>query len=154
MWQRRTRSAQVSGLIRLAVLIMRDRNRDMPDKLTVKIPYPGKPKARPRVTRTGHAFMPKDYMAWKDEIRAFVKQTCQAVHFDGPVKCEMVFHRDHIRFVIEKMEDDYQYVRGDIDNLAGGLMDAIQPAKGETGLYQNDSQVRELSARIARKGES
>lgn len=125
----------------------------MPDKLTIRIPYPGKPKARPRVTRTGHAFMPKPYMDWKELVRGFLKDSCRAVHFDGPVRCDMVFHKEHIRLVIEKIDGDQQYIRGDIDNLAGGLMDAIQPAKGETGLFTNDSQVRELTARIARTGE-
>jgi Holliday junction resolvase RusA-like endonuclease len=125
----------------------------MADSLKLHVPIPPKSKARPRVTMRG-TFMPKDYMDWKKRVRDFIKQSVGLVHFGrGPLSMSLVLYKTSFHLTIESIADDHVYLRGDVDNMAGGIMDAIQAAKGETGLYDNDSQVRELHVRVAGKDE-
>lgn len=124
----------------------------MPDRVKLNVPYPGKSKPRPRVTMRG-TFNPPDYEAWKKDVRGFVRQAAGAVQMQGALRANMVLHKDHFILELESIEDDHQYLRGDVDNIAGGIMDAIQDKKGNLGLIENDSQIRELHVRVAGRDE-
>lgn len=83
---------------------------DSPDYVLV-IKRPLFSKARPRLTRTGHAFMPPAYKLAQAEMRKQLKQQWTRGPLEGPI---------HLALVV-KGEG-----RGDTDNIAGALMDAAQ----------------------------
>lgn len=94
-----------------------------------------KPKARPRVT--GRAtYMPKSYQDWRAEIRrALIASYGSVVPVDFRFHCEMVF--------MSKKRP-----RGDLDNLIGGVLDAIQCGKHDPwGLIKDDGLMDSISAK-------
>lgn len=68
-------------------------------------------KARPRLTRSGHAYMPAPYKTAQAAMRKQIKEQWKQGPLEGPVSLIM-----HV-----KGEG-----RGDIDNIAGAFMDAAQ----------------------------
>ena len=68
-------------------------------------------KARPRLTRTGHAFMPPAYKLAQAEMRKQIRQQWSLGPLEGPISLT-------IRVKGEG--------RGDTDNIAGAFMDAAQ----------------------------
>lgn len=85
-------------------------------------------KARPRVTRTGHAFMPTAYRKWKAEFVA----RCMALPLkdrktiDGPVSITVLFYTKTGN------------MRSDCDNAYAAVLDGLQDAK----IIANDRQVK------------
>ena len=67
-------------------------------------------KARPRVTKTGHAFMPASYRNNQKELLAKVKEQYDGPPLKGPIRVEMELFGEG---------------RADIDNIAGALMDTV-----------------------------
>jgi Holliday junction resolvase RusA-like endonuclease len=116
------------------------------------IPFAGKPKARPRVKEGSPTYMPKDYVEWKDRVAEFVGYSgLRKRAMSGDVRVVMVFGPDSIEVEIEpSMTERPKGVRGDLDNLAGGLLDALQDA----GLLPNDRHVVDLEASFPRQSES
>ena len=85
-------------------------------------------KPRPRTTQTGHVYMPADYMTWKRTIAgkvAFRLQECP------------VFRQGRVRLDLWVWSG-----RGDADNLAGGIMDALNGIA-----WRDDDQVSDLVVR-------
>lgn len=77
-------------------------------KLTGKIV----PKARPRISN-GRAFMPANYRDWKDDAIFQLRQQCNQV---APIeKCQLEIEIGGKQ-------------RGDLDNIAGSIMDAMVQA--------------------------
>ena len=74
-----------------------------------------RPKARPLAGR-GKMFMPEDYQTWKETVRNFLAGAYapQAIH--GACVIDIELHAPY-------------KPRGDLDNLAGGILDAIQPPR-------------------------
>jgi len=68
-------------------------------------------KARPRLTRTGHAFMPPAYKLAQAEMRKQIKQQWNKDPLEGPISLT----------IFVKGEG-----RGDTDNIAGAFMDTAQ----------------------------
>jgi len=121
---------------------------DVPTEGMLRLPLRGVPKPRPRVTERG-TYNPKEYTAWKaevaDELAGLGIQNQIAV----PVRLDVVFATDYIDFQLYPMVDHVRpkHVRADLDNLAGGLMDALQDA----GTIKNDELVRELHIWIPKR---
>ena len=115
------------------------------------IPFAGKPKARPRVKAGEHTYMPPDYMEWKDRVAQFVGLTgLRKRAMTGDVRVVMVFGPDSIEVeILPSMTERPKGVRGDLDNLAGGLLDALQDA----GLLPNDRHVVDLEASFPQQKE-
>ena len=65
-------------------------------------------KARPRVTKTGRAFMPSQYRNNQKELLEKIKEQYDGPPLEGPLRVEI---------------DLYGEGRGDIDNIAGALFD-------------------------------
>lgn len=65
-------------------------------------------KARPRVTKTGHAFMPKSYKNNQKELLAKIKEQYTGPPLEGPLHVEMELYGEG---------------RGDIDNVVGAFFD-------------------------------
>lgn len=96
---------------------------------------PARVKPRPRTTHTGHVYMPPDYQSWKRTVAgkvAFALPGCPLFR-TGPVRLEL-----HV-FTL----------RGDVDNLAGGIMDSFNGV-----VWQDDNQVTDLVVRKRSKNKT
>ena len=92
-------------------------------------------KARPRVTKSGHAFMPSSYTKWKKDFALRARfQWGSEPAITAPFAIHIV-----LTTTSGKM-------RSDIDNCAGSVLDSLQDAK----LIANDRDCRELMIRLER----
>ena len=124
------------------------------DLLLIQIPFTGQPKPRPRVVAGGHAYMPTHYTEWKEAIAANLQTQglvggsgyiYQGEQITQPVKLYARFSSDTIGLQLVAVPIVRpKYVRGDLDNLVGGLMDALQDA----GILSNDSLVVSIDAEV------
>lgn len=88
-----------------------------------------KPQARPRVTRNG-TYTPQASRDWKEAVgRAAWLAKVQSV--DGPVELHIVLGGA---------------LRGDVDNYAKGIMDALNGIA-----YKDDRQVKSLSVTLLKR---
>ena len=109
-------------------------------KVTIRFETPAMAKPRPR--GTGNQFyMPPDYMAWKASIAEEVALLYRNTHFTGPVNIAVTVGKMYFIVTIEESEVE-RHGRADLDNLVGGIFDAIQDA----GLIENDRFVTEFKA--------
>lgn len=91
----------------------------------IELKYPLFSKARPRMTRSGHTYMPQVY---KDNQRAIAKQIREQWPHD-PIDTPIHLHLEV-----------YGEGRGDTDNIAGALMDSAQ------GILWTDDRVTVIAA--------
>lgn len=84
-------------------------------------------KARPRLCRTGGAYMPPEYKQAQRLMRDQLKEQWKQEPLEGPLALCL---------------DVYGEGRGDNDNIAGAFMDAAGPVKnGVGGILWNDDRV-------------
>jgi Holliday junction resolvase RusA-like endonuclease len=83
-------------------------------------------KARPRVTRTGHAYIPEDYRAYKKEaVRQVLQQIPNTALVTGKIGLECVFTTKTGK------------CRSDADNCFATIADVLQDSK----VIANDRQI-------------
>ena len=99
----------------------------------LQVDMPLHSKARPRMTKTGHAYMAQDYRDAQAEMRRQLELQWPNEPLKGPIAL-------YIRL--------YGEGRGDSDNLAGFLMDAAGPSKNKPGLLWEDDRVSVISTLI------
>jgi Holliday junction resolvase RusA-like endonuclease len=107
---------------------------------------PGKPKPRPKLnTRTGTVYMPKDFERWREAF-GWELAKLKPPHFDGPVRLHLAFETDGVDVWIGPLETSTRAkgVRGDADNLAGGVMEVLQDIE----VVGNDRDVLALGVRL------
>ena len=97
--------------------------------MKIIIERPAMPKARPNFGK-GRAYMPKEYMDWKDAVaqEALLRG---AVLLDRPVVASFVFSNTRTVVEYEPIESVESGSRGgmltgDVDNYIGGMMDALE----------------------------
>ena len=112
--------------------------------MIVRIPYPAQPKARPRVTSRG-TYMPKPYTVWKENVATVMGLRMKPL--TGRVAVSMVFHSDYFTVSVNKTEKE-RFGRADIDNMIGGVLDALQDA----GVIENDRDVVWVEGVFAQDG--
>ena len=107
---------------------------------------------RPRVTKTGHAYMPKEYTAWK---RQFSQSTAiylndiadfKTIDYPIHVKIEFIFPRP--QRMQHREIPQYQLPHAskpDIDNLIKAVLDGLKDAQ----VYTDDNLVSSVHARKA-----
>lgn len=84
-------------------------------------------KARPRLTKTGHAYMPEAYRLAQAEMQEQIrKQWGRKPALEGPVALYLKIYGEG---------------RGDGDNIVGALLDAAGPSKGVPGILWEDDRV-------------
>ena len=93
----------------------------------------GKSKARPRVTRRGTYNEPK-YTAWKNDVAKVGASKLERLDGDVDLVCRFTFANK---------------VHGDLDNLVGGIMDALNGIA-----YKDDKQVKAINAGMEVTGEN
>jgi Holliday junction resolvase RusA-like endonuclease len=119
--------------------------------IDVKVPLRGMPKARPRTnTKTGEVYMPADYQAWRADFGMLLKSEivkARSEHkFIGPVEVYLSFYPHGVRIqVMDSMTVRRKHVRGDIDNLVGGVMEVLE----DTQVVTNDSMIHRIVATVA-----
>jgi Holliday junction resolvase RusA-like endonuclease len=90
--------------------------------------FPARVKPRPRTTQSGHVYMHADYMKWKQQIGGIVAMALSS--------CP-VWRHDRL-----SLELWFWTGKGDIDNLAGGVMDALNGIA-----WCDDEQIIDLRVR-------
>ena len=110
----------------------------------IRIPFRGKPKPRPRVDRKA-THNPTEYTEWKQDVVDFLARQALAraeTPIDFPVQLRVSFTSDSIYFQLYELESVKRpkHVRADLDNLVGGLMDALQ----EAGVVVDDRWILDL----------
>lgn len=90
-------------------------------------------KARPRLTRSGHAYMPQAYREAQAQMRSILIEQWDRPALQGPIALYIKVYGEG---------------RGDADNIAGFLMDAAGPAKNVPGLLWEDDRVSVISTLI------
>ncbi len=124
-----------------------------------KFSVPLKPtvKSRPRVTIRGTYNDPR-YEDWKSAARAYALAAWAKDQLTGPISMEITLFPDHFEVEIELATTEVVKVRGDVDNLAGAVLDCLQPKKkvinGKRrhvtgGVIADDAQVVSLFVRKA-----
>lgn len=109
------------------------------------LPVRGMPKKRPRVTSHG-TFMPRRYVDWKEEVGAELVGGMSG-QVDYPVELFVAFESDRTGVQLMPMPAAVRpkhLKRADIDNLVGGVMDAMQDA----GVLADDRLVYQVNARV------
>lgn len=101
------------------------------------------PKARPNFdSRSGRAYHRKDYQVWLEDAGWQVAAARRGITHTEPVKIRIVLTSDSAIVRIEEKEvpERPTGVQGDIDNIAGSIMDALQAG----GIIADDKQAHEL----------
>lgn len=100
------------------------------------------PKARPNFdSRSGRAYHKKSYTEWLDDAGWQVKSQRRGVVHRGPLKIKIVVSGDAAAIRIEEIDDSRPTgVQGDLDNIAGSILDALQAG----GIIEDDKQTHEL----------
>jgi len=111
----------------------------------IDIPWPGKSKPRPRVTSKG-TYNPTEYTEWKRDIAELLSLMPEVVGLQGEVGLVIKFHPDKISVLASQVQIK-RFGQNDLDNLVGGLMDALQ----EAGVYKNDRQVTAIQAQFEKE---
>lgn len=102
----------------------------------------GKPKARPRVTSNG-TFMPKDYMAWRDEFGWLLKAEKPPHYGTRNIELHLGFQSGGVQIVIIPIDVTRPtHVRADLDNLIGSVCEVLE----DLGIVENDRQVVKIIA--------
>lgn len=83
-------------------------------------------KARPRLTKSGHAYMPAAYREAQAEMRRQLAEQWDGPPLAGPIALYLKVYGEG---------------RGDADNIGGAILDAAGPSKGQPGLLWEDDRV-------------
>jgi len=99
-------------------------------------------KQRPRYnTRSGHAYTPQKTREYESLIGRLYKGN---TFVDCPIEVELVFFNDRTEMTITELdpEQEQSKLRGDIDNYAKAILDALN-----TVAYADDKQIVSLKLR-------
>lgn len=114
----------------------------------VELPWQAIPKKRPVVTRNG-TFMPREYTEYKEAIADLMSAFPIVTAFpnDEGVALQLEFWPDKV-VVGAHAVPLLRWGQADLDNLIGGIMDAIQNVA-----YENDRQVVSVTATFRKETE-
>ena len=115
-------------------------NEKQPDEFSFVVPGRPQPKGRPRMSRKGRVYTPKETV---EAERAYA----QAVDdnppvFEGPVAVEMTFCKEATYVTVRSLTQWQTPLRGDLDNYVKLCLDGCQRA----GIIPNDRFVVQLKA--------
>ena len=98
-------------------------------------------KQRPRSTRSGHTYTPKETREYEKLISELYVGNLFA---DNPLEVELVFDNDKTTIVITELKPpkNPSKLRGDIDNYAKAILDALNGVA-----YTDDKQIVSLKLR-------
>ena len=108
------------------------------------LPWGGKSKPRPRVTSRG-TYNDSEYTQWKEAVAEWVVVAGVPV-LSGPLSLLVKFKKESMEVMLSEGAPP-RFGQSDIDNMSGGLMDALQLS----GTFKNDIQIAQLSAQIIKE---
>lgn len=103
---------------------------------TFHIPHKPRPKERGRRSKHGGVYTPEATKAYEAAVAACYDGPC---FDDGQIEVTIVFTPDGSLVTIRESDHEKSPIRGDIDNLAKSVLDALQ---GKA--FNNDRQVQAL----------
>ena len=110
----------------------------------VKVPWAAMSKPRPRSGAGKKVYMPRNYMEWKENIADwFAASGIPSETFEGNVVVDIRLGKDHFEVFVEEVPAT-RFGRQDIDNAAGGVLDALQDA----GVISDDRNVVQLDVQF------
>jgi len=113
----------------------------------IKFTIPGEPKAkaRPRVTKSGHAYTPDKTIEFENWVKLCYQESCSEVFHDGEISASIVcyFRIPESKPKKKQLDMESGIIRPtkkpDLDNIAKSVLDALN------GLaYRDDSQIVDL----------
>lgn len=110
--------------------------------------------SKPRPRGSGKNFyMPAEYMAWKQQVATMlVEAGIPTSNYEGPVELVVTFSSDKMYLQVTPLLDietrPKHLKRNDLDNLVGGIMDALQDAN----VIRDDVQVLRIVASFDQEG--
>lgn len=118
----------------------------------IEFTVPGDPrgKGRPRFTRQGTAYTPKETTAYEKKVRAAYYEARRETdaRLTGPVAVQITAYYEIPKSVTKKIREkimageELPMKKPDVDNVAKIILDALND-----NAYQDDKQVTELFAR-------
>lgn len=120
---------------------------DPPD-FALWVPFPPRPKERPRMTRRGGVYTPAATLGAERIIAQCWRDAC-GPYFEGPISVMVEYWADGQEIAIRPATWKSP-LKGDIDNMVKLTLDALQGAhnKKEDGVaYKDDTQVVAVQAR-------
>lgn len=101
---------------------------------TITIPIVAIGKGRPRVSKAGHVYTPKETRDYEEKVARMIAENFKLDRFTGPVFVD-------IRVEIKQTGDRvYPTVKPDLDNVVKALLDAMNKL-----VYQDDAQICSLT---------
>jgi len=111
-----------------------------PDEFSFVVPERPVPKGRPRMSRKGRVYTPKETVLAEKSYIAAVGENPPS--FDGPVRVEVMFCQEGTFVTVRSLKEWNTPLRGDLDNYIKLCLDGCQRA----GLFPNDRLVVQLEA--------
>lgn len=114
-------------------------------EIKFEVPGPPKGKGRPRVTKTGHAFTPKDTVMYENLVKMMYKSQVGNKFLEGAIMAEITGYFAIPKSTSKKkraemIEGKIEYTHKiDCDNLAKIVLDSLNQIA-----YHDDSQVTRL----------
>jgi Holliday junction resolvase RusA-like endonuclease len=110
------------------------------DEFSFVVPGRPQPKGRPRMSRKGRVYTPKETVLAEKSYIAAVGENPPV--FDGPVSVEMTFCKESTYITVRSLKEWQTPLRGDLDNYVKLCLDGCQRA----GIIPNDRFVMRLEA--------
>ena len=116
--------------------------------ISFSVPIKPRPTPRPRV-RSGQkgAYYPKGYQSYKDELEWLTKQAwmeAKKTETVKPYSVHITVYKDRFDVSVRNSWRERDSVRGDLDNLQKGIVDALQTV----GVIDDDRNVHEMTIRF------
>jgi len=96
-----------------------------------------RPKGRPRMSRKGHVYTPKETM----EYQARIAEEYDGPMFEGPVLLRVIYTTENQAIEIEEMPHAKSKLRFDLDNALKATMDGLSGVA-----FPDDRQVFHVEA--------
>jgi Holliday junction resolvase RusA-like endonuclease len=113
---------------------------EQPDEFSFVVPERPTPKGRPRMSRKGRVYTPKETIIAEE---AYIEAVgVDPPVFDGPVNVEVTFCEEGTFVTIKTVQDWVSPLRGDLDNYIKLCLDGCQRA----GVIPNDRLVVQVKA--------
>ena len=108
----------------------------------IHIPIRPVPKGRPRRARNGGMFTDPKTRAFERDV-AFYGRDAMALRgmmpIEGPIRAEVILEDDEVGVYIEPIDVEKSKLRGDADNYAKAVLDALNGIA-----FMDDRQIQEL----------
>lgn len=120
--------------------LSKTQSKEQPSEYSFVVEGRPKPKARPRMSRKGMVYTPKETIIAEEAYVHALGNDCPV--FEGPVEVEMTFCIDQTLVTIKSIPESETKLRGDLDNYVKTCLDGCQRA----GIIPNDRLVMRIEA--------